>query len=329
MNYILSIILLFAPLIGHAQTAVSGAKADEMMQKVGEVAQKTKSLQCSFTQTKTLKMLSQKMVSKGRMCYSQPSKLRWQYTSPYQYTFILNGTKVLMKSAQRKDVVDAAKNKVFREITGIMLSSVTGECLTDKQRFKTQMFVDGDKWVAQLTPLKKEMKQMFSLLVITFDSKQLIATTVEMREKGGDNTRIELHQVKKMRTITLYILLLWLSVASLSAQGRRWNVELSFKKAAITGLCIIDTVEQQPRGAILNEFGIKMVDFVCMPNGKVKLYNLVPMLNKWYIRRVLRHDLQQIVPQLVTRDSLTYENPKRHITYRFKPLKPTEDETER
>ena len=109
-----------------------------------------------------------------------------------------------------------------------------------------------------------------------------------------------------MRTITLYIVLLWLSVASLSAQGRRWNVELSFKKAAITGLCIIDTVEQQPRGAILNEFGIKMVDFVCM-----------------------RHDLEQIVPQLVTRDSLTYENPKRHITYRFKPLKPTEDETER
>ncbi len=35
MNYILSIILLFVPLIGHAQTAVSGAKADEMMQKVG------------------------------------------------------------------------------------------------------------------------------------------------------------------------------------------------------------------------------------------------------------------------------------------------------
>ena len=197
MQYILSILLLCAPLTIGAQTAVSGQTAAQMMQKVGEMAQKTKTMQCSFTQTKTLKMLSQKMVSKGRMAYSQPSKLRWQYVSPYQYTFILNGTKVLMKSAQRKDVVDAAKSKVFREITAIMMSSVTGECLTDKQRFKTQMLVDGNKWIAQLTPLKKEMKQMFSLLVITFDSKQLIATTVEMREKGGDNTIIELHQVKK------------------------------------------------------------------------------------------------------------------------------------
>ena len=46
------------------------------------------------------------------------------------------------------------------------------------------------------------MKQMFSLLVITFDSKQLIATTVEMREKGGDNTRIELQQVKKNAAVS-------------------------------------------------------------------------------------------------------------------------------
>ena len=62
--------------------------------------------------------------------------------------------------------------------------------------------MDGDKWIAQLTPLKKEMKQMFSLLVITFDSKQLIATSVEMREKGGDNTRIELQQVKKNAAVS-------------------------------------------------------------------------------------------------------------------------------
>lgn len=132
-----------------------------------------------------------------------------------------------------------------------------------------------------------------------------------------------------MRIIILSFVLTWLSLVSVSAQGRRWSVELSFKKAGITGLCIIDTIDQQPRGTILNEFGLKMVDFVCMPNGKVKLHNLVPMLNKWYVRRVLRADLQQIVPQLVKQDSLTFENKKRHITYRFKPLKHTEDDTER
>ncbi len=131
-----------------------------------------------------------------------------------------------------------------------------------------------------------------------------------------------------MRTLLLSTLLS-LIAATLSAQVRRWNVEISFKQAAITGLCIIDTVEQQPRGTIVNEFGLKMTDFVCSPTGKLKLHNLMPMLNKWYIRRTLRHDLQQIVKLLATRDELTYENQKRHITYRFKPLATTEDDTQR
>lgn len=180
-----------------AQTAVDDATARQMMEQVNDAARKMKTLQCSFVQTKTLKMMKSKLVSNGRMSYSQPALLRWEYTSPYAYTFIVNGAKVLMKSRQRRDVVNAAQNKVFREITNIMLNSVTGKCLTDKQNFTTRMLVNGDKWIARLTPMKKEMKQLFSTLVITFDKRQMVAVSVEMIEKSGDNTLILLRDVKK------------------------------------------------------------------------------------------------------------------------------------
>lgn len=180
-----------------AQTAVDDATARQMMEQVNDAARKMKTLQCSFVQTKTLKMMKSKLVSNGRMSYSQPALLRWEYTSPYAYTFIVNGAKVLMKSRQRRDVVNAAQNKVFREITNIMLNSVTGKCLTDKQNFTTRMLVSGDRWIARLTPMKKEMKQLFSTLVITFDKRQMVAVSVEMIEKSGDNTLILLRDVKK------------------------------------------------------------------------------------------------------------------------------------
>ena len=180
-----------------AQTAVDDATARQMMEQVNDAARKMKTLQCSFVQTKTLKMMKSKLVSNGRMSYSQPALLRWEYTSPYAYTFIVNGAKVLMKSRQRRDVVNAAQNKVFREITNIMLNSVTGKCLTDKQNFTTLMLVNGDRWIARLTPMKKEMKQLFSTLVITFDKRQMVAVSVEMIEKSGDNTLILLRDVKK------------------------------------------------------------------------------------------------------------------------------------
>ena len=180
-----------------AQTAVDDATARQMMEQVNDAARKMKTLQCSFVQTKTLKMMKSKLVSNGRMSYSQPALLRWEYTSPYAYTFIVNGAKVLMKSRQRRDVVNAAQNKVFREITNIMLNSVTGKCLTDKQNFTTRMLVNGDRWIARLTPMKKEMKQLFSTLVITFDKRQMVAVSVEMIVNSGDNTLILLRDVKK------------------------------------------------------------------------------------------------------------------------------------
>ena len=193
MKQVLLIVFIqFLTVSATAQTPVNEAQARQMTEQVNKAAQAMKTLQCTFRQTKTLRILKNKMVAKGRMCYSQPSQLRWEYTSPYQYVFIVNGNKVLLKNSKRTDVIDANKNKVFKQITSIMMRSVTGKCLTDHQNFKTQMSTSGTSWIARLTPVKKELRQLFSQLLITFDTKRMVAVRVEMIEKGGDNTVIEL-----------------------------------------------------------------------------------------------------------------------------------------
>ena len=193
MKQVLLIVFIqFLTVSATAQTPVNEAQARQMTEQVNKAAQAMKTLQCTFRQTKTLRILKNKMVAKGRMCYSQPSQLRWEYTNPYQYVFIVNGNKVLMKNSKRTDIIDANKNKVFKQITSIMMSSVTGKCLTDHQNFKTQMSTSGTSWIARLTPVKKELRQLFSQLLITFDTKRMVAVRVEMIEKGGDNTVIEL-----------------------------------------------------------------------------------------------------------------------------------------
>ena len=44
------------------------------------------------------------------------------------------------------------------------------------------------------------------------------------------------------------------------------------------------------------------------------------MLDKWYIRHILRRDLRKIIPQLITRGSCEYTDLKYGIDYIFKPL---------
>ena len=176
-----------------AQQKVNESK---VRQQINTVASSMKSMQCDFVQTKHIKMLNEKMVSRGKMYYQQPNKLRWEYTSPYSYTFVLNGTKVLISKGKRNDVINVNQSKMFKEIARIMMNSVVGKCLTDTRDFKTTIVGSASEYVATLYPQQKQMRQMFQKIVLHFNKVKSTVAMVELVEKQGDKTIIELKNVK-------------------------------------------------------------------------------------------------------------------------------------
>ncbi len=187
---------IFAALAASAQI-----DTDKAIAEISAAAASVKTMQCDFEQTKSLKMLGDKMVSKGIMLCSQPDKLRWEYVSPYSYTFILNANKVTIVKGERTDVIDVNTNKMFREIARIMMDSVLGKCLTDSKNFKISVTADGDDYLASLVPQKKSMRQMFARIVLRYDRKQAMVTGVELFENNGDTTTIRLYNIKKNKPI--------------------------------------------------------------------------------------------------------------------------------
>jgi outer membrane lipoprotein carrier protein len=135
------------------------------------------------------------------MYYQQSNKLRWEYTSPYSYTFILNNDKVLLKNKQRNDLIDVKQNKLFKEIVRIMMSSVIGNCLTDDKNYKVSVAAIGNEWVATLLPQRKDMKQMFPKLILHFNAKKSVVNNVELYDKNGEKTIIELKNIRINETI--------------------------------------------------------------------------------------------------------------------------------
>ena len=118
------------------------------------------------------------------MYYKNNALLRWEYTSPYKYIFIMNGTNVYIKSAKKTSVIDTKSNGVFKEITKMIMSSVTSSCLTNSSDFKVQMYEKGD------------IKQMFQSITIYFNEKTSMVYCIEMVEKKGDKTTIQLKNAK-------------------------------------------------------------------------------------------------------------------------------------
>ncbi len=176
-----------------AQQKVDEAK---VKQQINAVASGMKTMQCDFVQTKYLKMLNDKMVSKGKMYYQQTNKLRWEYISPYTYTFVLNGSSVLLSKGNRNDVINVNQSKFFKEIARIMMNSVVGKSLVDSKDFKVSLTGSSTEYVATLIPQQKQMKQMFQKIVLHFNRQKSTVSMVELIEKKGDKTVIELKNVK-------------------------------------------------------------------------------------------------------------------------------------
>lgn len=163
---------------------------------ISQAAAALQSLQCDFVQTKYVSLFNDQLVSRGVMYYQQGNKLHWEYTFPYAYTFVLNGSQVVLRNRQRSDVIDVKQNKLFREIVKIMMNSVVGKCLSDDKDFNVLIRVTPSEYQAEMVPLRKDLKQLFQTIVLHFDRRKKLVTQVELIEKKGDKTLIQLSNMK-------------------------------------------------------------------------------------------------------------------------------------
>ncbi len=191
---ILMLLLSIATLPMTAETMTSQQK-QAAIAKINKAASSLKTMTCTFVQTKHLSMLNDKMVSKGSMRYKQSDKLRWEYTSPYQYLFIFNGTKVYVGNKSRKDVIDTGSNKVFKEVARIMMNTVTGKALSNSSDFTVDIASTATTYDVTLVPKKKDLKQLFTKIQLIFTKTNIMISEVNIFEKNGDSTNIELKNI--------------------------------------------------------------------------------------------------------------------------------------
>lgn len=198
MRILFYLICWVLPLVANAQALqkANDAQSREMIAKINSRAAELNSIECDFTQVKTLRFLNDKMTSQGKMYFGGKDKLRWEYTKPYVYTFIINGQKVYMKSSKSSQTVDMRQSRLFQSIAQVMMNSVTGKSLSASSEFGCTMYTAANDWVAVMIPKKKEMKKMFKEIKLHFSPTRQMVDKVEMTEQSGDLTVITLRDVK-------------------------------------------------------------------------------------------------------------------------------------
>ena len=125
-----------------------------------------------------------------------------------------------------------------------------------------------------------------------------------------------------------------------ASANRKMAFRIEMQKGYVSGIMICAETDDAINGSMVNEFGISAIDFTySKEKKKVKLINVGSFLNKWYIKQVLKNDINFALHILygipykkkhhyeVTHDgeNVTIFNTKRKIKYIFSPLQNKSD----
>ncbi len=164
---------------------IPGFRSD-MKQAISNV----QTISSKFTQEKNLDVFQETILSEGVFYYQRTDKVRWEYLEPISYSIIMNGDDVMIKSDDKVSVFDMNENAFIRQINEVMIGSVQGEILDKDDMFSVEYYKGNAHYLAVLTPITEEVRDILKKVEIYFDQKDFSADKLIFTEYTGDYTRI-------------------------------------------------------------------------------------------------------------------------------------------
>ena len=159
-------------------------------------------IQASFVQKKSMKILTKPLVSDGRFYYVAPDSFRWEYLKP------LRSVVIVYKGDTRR--YTASGGKMIEDKSGgaqamkIVLSEVTGwmSGKFDQNPSFTATLKEGTNTLITLSPEGKSMAGMIEKIEITISKKAATVKSVKIIESANAATRIDFTNVEINKVIS-------------------------------------------------------------------------------------------------------------------------------
>jgi len=180
---------------------LTSAAADNFDQLRKDAA-KIKTIQARFVQKKSMKILSNPLVSEGLFYYAAPDSFRWEYLKPLRSVVIAH------KGDTKRYI--ASGGKMIEDKTGgvqamkIVLNEIAGWMsgkFDQNPSFATTL-KEGAYTEITLTPVEKNMAGMIEKIKITLSKKETAVKSVKIIESANAFTRIDFSDVQINKVIS-------------------------------------------------------------------------------------------------------------------------------
>lgn len=104
----------------------------------------------------------------------------------------------------------------------------------------------------------------------------------------------------------------------------RYSAFIEMPKAYISGICVLVYENDCIKGSMFNEFGMSAIDFSYLPEKeKIQIHNVIGMLDKWYIKKVMKKDIRMLMAAL-EEGRTEYTDKKNNLKFHLSPIETEE-----
>lgn len=176
------------------------AYADDVSDTLSEMKkarEKVKTLVASFTQERTIGLLSSTVKSEGEMTLVRPDKLRWELKSPDAVTYWVTPEGFAFSTANGSANVSKTAAKKFGDILNDLLVFMGGDLETLKNRYDFTVPSKKDGVTLHAVPKTEEVKKIVKSLELSVAADLWTVKKITIEEKGGDKSVITFTKVTK------------------------------------------------------------------------------------------------------------------------------------
>ena len=192
--------LLSTLVVAGATAFGAPARADDVTDTFAEIKkarEKVKTLVATFTQERTIGLLSSTVKSEGEMTLVRPDKLRWELKSPDAVTYWITPEGFAFSTANGSAKVSKTAAKKFGDVLNDLLVFMGGDLDTLKTRYDFTVPSKKDGVTLHAVPKTEEVKKIVKSLEISVGADLWTVKKITIEEKSGDKSVITFTKVTK------------------------------------------------------------------------------------------------------------------------------------
>jgi outer membrane lipoprotein-sorting protein len=170
---------------------------DDTFAEIKKARDKIKTLVASFSQERTIGLLSSTVKSEGEMTLVRPDKLRWELKSPDAVVYWITPDGFAFSTANGGANVSKTAAKKFGDVLSDLLIFLGGDLDKLKTRYDFSIPSKKDGVTLKAVPKTEEVKKVVKSLEFSVASDLWTVKKIVIEEKSGDKSVITFSKVQK------------------------------------------------------------------------------------------------------------------------------------